>query len=334
MSEVRRGTLGIRVSAAVVAVMIVGGMTAVAALTTGKATVLVGTLDSPQIMAVLVLAGAVDAAVVAFSLRGQSIAGRVGVVLTRVILSGAVVVAGAGVSLATLSTTVVSRLVDDDGCDTGYVVREETHWLSSSSTLYRMDGLVGTRAATLSNPDAAMPFHDGEYAVTTQNGTLRVSSASAENGPVAVPKLKPRAADCGLKRPTYQAAPPAPTPTAAAPITLDRAEAEVTEMYARTRASVAGAHGAAGETPTAPTRTGCDSSTARSSVTFTLATPDNTASVAKILATWDAAGYERDRAIQLDIRFDPESTVSLRLADRTTIDGFIHATITTACLAR
>ncbi|MFL0566426.1 hypothetical protein ACH0CG_11755 [Microbacterium sp. 179-I 1D1 NHS] len=332
VSEVRRGTVGIRVAAAVVAVLIVGSMTAVTALTTANTTVLVGTLDSPQIMAVLVLAGAVDAVVVAFSLRGQSIAGRVGVVLTRMILSGAVVVAGAGVFLATLSTTVVSTLVDDDGCDTGYVVREETHWLSSSSTLYRMDGFVGTRAATLSNPDAAMPFHDGEYAVTTQNGTLRVSSASAEGGPVAVPKLTPRAADCGLTRPTHQAAPPAPTP--AAPITLDRAEAEVTEMYARTRASVAGDHGPAGETPTAPTRTECDSSTARSSVTFTLATPDNAASVARILATWDAAGYERDRAIQLDIRFDPETTVSLRLADRSTIDGLIHATIATACLAR
>ncbi|WP_036324046.1 hypothetical protein [Microbacterium sp. 11MF] len=341
MADARRVAVGIRVLTAVVAVLIAAAMIAVAVSTSEEGegtTVLVGTLDSPQIVAVLILVGVIDLTVLVFSLRATRVAGRVGVIVARVAATGAVLVAGAGVFLATFPTTIVSPLIDDDGCDTGYLVREENHWLSSSSSLYRMDGLVATGVATISNADGGMPFHERAYGASEEDGTLRVSAASAGSGvveTVTVPELTGHVPECGLKRPTYQADRPSPTPTAPAPVSLERAEAELERMYAATLAAVPGAVGTDGRAvaSSAPTRTTCDRGAAQSALTFAFATEDNAASLEKILATWDAAGYEVDRAIQTDIRFDPITTVTLRIADRSTIDGTIHGTITSGCLS-
>ena len=337
MADARRVAVGIRVLTAVVAILIAGAMTAVAVSTSeegGDTTVLVGTLDSPQILAVLILLGFIDLAVLAFSLRATRIAGRAAVIGARVVATGAVVVAGAGVFLATFPTTVVSPLIDDDGCDTGYIIREENHWLSSSSSLYRMDGLVATRVAAISNADGGTPFQDGAYGVSEADGSLRVSTTTAGDG-VAVPELTGRVPECGKTRPTFQADRPTPTPTAPTPVSLERAEAELERMYAATLAAVPGAVGTDGRAvaSSAPTRTTCDRGASQSVLTFALTTEDNATSLTKILAAWDAAGYEIDRAIQTDVRFDPVTTVTLRIADRSTIDETIHGVITTGCLA-
>ena len=337
MADARRVAVGIRVLTAVVAVLVAAAMIAVAAATSEEGegtTVLVGTLDSPQIVAVLILLGMIDLAVLVFSLRATRVAARVAVIVARVAATGAVLVAGAGVFLATFPTTIVSPLIDDDGCDTGYLVREENHWLSSSSSLYRMDGLVATSVASIWNADGGMPFHEGAYGVSDENGTLRVSAASVVET-VTVPELTGHVPECGKKRPTYQAGRPAPTPTAPTPVSLGRAEAELERMYAATLAAVPGAVGTDGRAvaSSAPTRTTCDRGAAQSALTFAFATEDNAASLEKILATWDAAGYEVDRAIQTDIRFDPVTTVTLRIVDRSTIDGTIHGTITSGCLS-
>lgn len=341
MADARRVAVGIRVLTAVVAILIAGAMTAVAVSTSeegGDTTVLVGTLDSPQILAVLILLGFIDLAVLAFSLRATRIAGRAAVIGARVVATGAVVVAGAGVFLATFPTTVVSPLIDDDGCDTGYIIREENHWLSSSSSLYRMDGLVATRVAAISNADGGTPFQDGAYGVSEADGAFLVSAASADGGgveTVTVPQLTGRVPECGKTRPTFQADRPTPMPTAPTPVSLERAEAELERMYAATLAAVPGAVGTDGRTvaSSAPTRTTCDRGASQSVLTFALTTEDNATSLTKILAAWDAAGYEIDRAIQTDVRFDPVTTVTLRIADRSTIDETIHGVITTGCLA-
>lgn len=336
MADARRVAVGIRVITAVVAVLIVAAMIAVAAATSEEGegtTVLVGTLDSPQIVSVLILLGMIDLSVLAFSLRARRVAGRVAVIVARVAATGAVLVAGAGVFLVTFPTVVVSPLIDDDGCDTGYLVREEDHWLSSSSSLYRVYGLVATRVATISNADGGTPFQDGAYGVSEEDGSLRVSTTSAGDG-VAVPELTGRVPECGKTRATFPADRPTPTPTAPTPVSLERAEAELERMYAATLAAVPGAVSADGRAvaSSATARTTCDSRASQSALTFAFTPDDNETSLAKILATWDAAGYKADRAIQTDIRFDPATTVTLRIADRSTIDGTIHGTISTGCL--
>ncbi|QKJ19715.1 hypothetical protein [Microbacterium hominis] len=78
--------------------------------------------------------------------------------------------------------------------------------------------------------------------------------------------------------------------------------------------------------------TACGETGARLGATLTLRTSDNSASLARILAVWDRAGYLPDRAMQEDIRYSttlPLERMSIR--DTTTIDGLLRIGIASAC---
>ncbi|MBB2975792.1 hypothetical protein FHX49_001359 [Microbacterium endophyticum] len=76
----------------------------------------------------------------------------------------------------------------------------------------------------------------------------------------------------------------------------------------------------------------CGEDGSQLSAALTLSTGDNAASLSAILGAWDRAGYLPDRAMQEDLRYSttlPLERMSIR--DKTTIDGYIHIAITSAC---
>ncbi|WES63955.1 hypothetical protein P0L94_15985 [Microbacter sp. GSS18] len=78
--------------------------------------------------------------------------------------------------------------------------------------------------------------------------------------------------------------------------------------------------------------TACDEQGAKLWAALTLTTGDNAGSLASILGAWDRAGYLPDRAMQEDVRYSttlPLERMSIR--DKTTIDGYIHMGIASAC---
>ena len=76
----------------------------------------------------------------------------------------------------------------------------------------------------------------------------------------------------------------------------------------------------------------CGEVGARLTVDLTFRTGDNAASLVRILAAWDSAGYMPDRAMQEDFRYSTELPIErMRIRDSTTIDGMLHLKLETAC---
>ena len=76
----------------------------------------------------------------------------------------------------------------------------------------------------------------------------------------------------------------------------------------------------------------CGDTGSRVVASVTLKTGENAASLRSILSVWDAAGYLPDRATQEDLRYSttlPIERMSIR--DTTTIDGFLHLSVESAC---
>jgi hypothetical protein len=76
----------------------------------------------------------------------------------------------------------------------------------------------------------------------------------------------------------------------------------------------------------------CGEVGARLSVDLSFTTGDNAASLERILAEWDRAGYLPDRAMNEDVRYSmtlPLARMSIR--DTSTIDGLLHMRIDSAC---
>jgi len=129
---------------------------------------------------------------------------------------------------------------------------------------------------------------------------------------------------------------PSPTPSPE-PLTVDEARAATVDMLSVTiAAAVMPVTTADGYPPIADASqlqaAPCGESGVRSAIAFELSTGDNAASLPAILAAWDAAGYLPDRAMQEDIRYSatlPVERMSIR--DTTTIDGFLHVSIQSAC---
>ena len=340
MSDTRPAVV-VRWATGVLAVLILVAIGVVAAVTDDPdRIVLVGTLDSLQLAVVLALIGCVDLAVFAFSIRVSHPLARAGVILARVAATVSVVVAGGVAMLATLETSHVSAIIDDEGCDTGYVVRETESYGGGAGAVYLVNGVVATAHGSTPTGPVATPFHDGAYTAAVVDHVLLVSYASVAGGPIdessrlTLTPYEDVYGPCGLSRPSYVPSPVAPTPTPKPPFTLVDAEGVMAGMYRQTQNVIPGAQDANGDpwVPVAPTRRACDADSMQSTVPAEFATSDNAAAVARILATWDAAGFDTDRAIQTDIRFDPDSGVTLRISDRSTIDGLIHLSITTPCL--
>ena len=133
------------------------------------------------------------------------------------------------------------------------------------------------------------------------------------------------------------AAPIPPSAPAPDPLTIDEAREEMLAMLSTTiDAAAAPVTTADGSPPAADASqlqaAPCGEAGSRLALTTELATADNAASLAAILAAWDAAGYLPDRAIQEDIRYSTSLPVErLSIRDRTTIDGLIHLRIESAC---
>ncbi len=60
------------------------------------------------------------------------------------------------------------------GCNTGYVIEEETRFFQGAGTVYRVDGILLTEVATTLADDGYQPFHDGAYAIEDDGASLRV----------------------------------------------------------------------------------------------------------------------------------------------------------------
>lgn len=341
MTDTRAARL-VRWTSGVIAVLVVVVICTIVAVTDDPTRiVLVGVLDSFQLAIVLTLIGCVDVAVLAFSIRAAHPLALVGVILARVAATGAVVVTGGVAMLATLETSHVSAVIDDDGCDTGYVVRETDSYGPERGVVYHMDGLVATMHGSTQTGPAATPFHDGAYTASVVDHVLRVAYAPTAGGAIdggstiqLIPFEDWRGA-CGHARPAYTPELAAPSPTPDPPVTADRAAAVLEDMYRQTLALVPDATNADGDSWEAavPATTECDLDAMQTTVSTEFATSDNAATLAGILATWDAAGFDADRAILTDIRFDPVTGVALHITDRSTIDGLLHLSISTSCLS-
>ena len=234
-----------------------------------------------------------------------------------------------------------------DGCETGYVVEERSFLLAGFGTVYRQDGIFYTRMATTTGDDGYRPFHNNAYAVADDGASLHVwynIGQGYDGGPVptrgepafTLPKVTGRDFTCGLVRPAVQGA-PAPTPSTPTPPTIEESQQSVKLMAAM---SLGAADGVVQDEndqvfdldAVQATSAACDGSGARVTLTLAFQTADNAASLARILAAWDTAGYLPDRAIQEDIRYSESlPTEKMSIRDRTTIDGLIHMQITSRC---
>ena len=339
--RLRRRVLG---AAGIALGLTIAALIAIFAITTsseGEVAVLIGPFDSPALAGLGI--------VIAFIALG------VGLCLVPVrwpwlfVLVPARIIAVAASCAAaffwwmTTSPTVTPLL--SDGCETGYVVKEDALLFAVQGTVYRQDGLLVTRVAQTSGDDVYCAFDDGGYTVAHDGDALRVwynvhrdpaaqPVAAAGEPSFVLPARTDAAFACGLSTGARTPEPVPPTPAA-----YDEAElrAGVSEMLAATLATAAAPVVDAGgveidPVAIAPTMSECESGGLRAGLGLEFATADNAASVRKILSLWDAAGYAPDRAMQTDVRYSERLPVrSISIHDKTTIDGLIHMSILSAC---
>lgn len=131
--------------------------------------------------------------------------------------------------------------------------------------------------------------------------------------------------------------PPGGTTPAPDPLTVTQARDEITRMlHATIEASTPplrtpeDAPVTVHQTPVSASP--CGEVGARLSVDLAFSTGDNAASLVRILAAWDSAGYMPDRAMQEDIRYSTELPIErMSIRDSTSVDGMIHLTLESAC---
>jgi hypothetical protein len=243
----------------------------------------------------------------------------------------------------TSSMTVVALV--SGGCETGYVVEEESFLLSGSGTVYRRDGIFVTAVDHTVGDDGYHPFADGAYVVVDDGDALRVwysisfdpSAAPLSTGAdpaFTLPKLTDQAHRCDISAGTRE---PSATPSTAAAYTADEARDGVMEILDVSLGAVVGAVRDTAGDPIDPLQletvtTPCGDNGTRVGVAVEFTTEDNATSLAQVLRVWDSAGYSPDRAMQEDIRSsDTLPIAKMSIRDSTTIDGLIHMTITSQC---
>ncbi len=107
----------------------------------------------------------------------------------------------------TSSATVVPLV--NAGCETGYVVVEESFMLAGWGTVYRTDGIFVTAVEKTLGDDGYHPFADGAYAVVDDGESLRVwhgiafdysaAPVSTDRDPdFVLAKLTDRTFSCGV----------------------------------------------------------------------------------------------------------------------------------------
>lgn len=327
------------------ATALIAALQAVSGPSGGTTTVMIGALRSSELIMLATLVALVCLAVGLCAIPVR----RVWLLLLVPARLAAVAVSGAGVLLAGLLLTSATTVpLVSAGCDTGYVVREDAFLFATWGDVYRMDGILATKVARTSGDDGYQPFAEGAYAVTEEGGALRVWYDIVRDpyaGPVrtqgdpafTLPVRADRVPGCGIAVPTRAPrATPAPVPT---PPSAVEARMTLDERVAATvDAAVGPVRDATGEvfapSSATPVTVPCDGGGERRAVALDLATADNAASLDRILAAWDTAGYARDRAMQEDIRYSDSLPVDLLSArDTTSVDGLLHLRITTRCTA-
>lgn len=328
------------------ATAIVFWVLAVSSASSGTASVLIGPLDERNLLTLSVLLAFASLCV---GLWGVEAPHRmlplkvIGVVLAA--CAGALAAFAAVLTIEVNVTPVVLA-----GCDTGYVVVERALLMGSSGTVYRNDGaFVATQVGRTSGDNAYQPFSMGGYAVTEERGTLTISYAV--NRPVAstgvtagsgtsitLPVVDGRTPHCGLTTPRL---PPITTPPSANPasLTAEMIDSDMREIIA---ASFEAASGPVVDASGEPLEASTLSMTSapctegpgtRREVQIEFRTDDNARSVERILAVWDQAGYEKDRAMHEDIRYSENLPVArMGIKDSSSIDGLIHLISTSACV--
>ena len=330
-----------------VATAVVVGQLGVSAATAGTATLLIGPLDERSLSTIAML--------IAFLSLGTGLwsvdAPRWMLPLKIV----GIVLAACAAALAALVITLVgdakaTPLLQGD-CDTGYVVVEHRSLRGSSGTVYRQDGFIATSVARTSGDDAYEPFAMGGYAVTEADGTLSVSYAVNRPNSYAnpagtyassfsVPVLEERTPQCGLEMHREPPLDPGPaSPSAPAPATAASVDDEMRELVGASFEAAAGtvldASGAPLDVAALPLSSApCTTAPGtRHEMQLDFRTDDNARSLDDILAVWDRAGYEQDRAMQEDIRYSegrPVERMSIR--DTSSVDGLLHLTVSSVCV--
>jgi hypothetical protein len=185
------------------AIVALVALLSISAASDGASSVLIGTLDSDRLGG-LALITALGALAVGLCVIPVSRVWLIVLAPARIAAIGAVGLAGFAWAL-TSSVTVVPLTVG--GCETGYMVEEESFLLAGRGTVYRQDGLIITAAGRFSADDGYHPFADGAYTVTVSGDSLHVwysfafdysaTAVSTDRDPdFVLPKLGDRALPC------------------------------------------------------------------------------------------------------------------------------------------
>lgn len=346
----RRTTVWVAGGVFAVATAVVFWVVAVSSASAGAASVLIGPLDERSLLTLTPLLAFASLCVGLWGIEAPR--GMLPLKVIGVVLAGCAGALAAFVSLITVDARVTPVLYA--GCDTGYVVVERSFLMGSSGTVYRQDGaFIGTEVGRTSGDNGFQPFSMGGYAVTEEQGTLTVSYAVNRpvpsmgvtgGGPsISLPVLDGRAPHCApgagsgpTPAPTTPSAEPEPAPE---PVTVTAIDRDLREMigasFAAASGTVVDASGAPLDASTLPISSApcTDAPGTRREVQIGFRTGDNTRSLASILAVWDEAGYEKDRAMREDIRYSEDLPVSrVSLTDTSSIDGLLHLTSTSVCI--
>lgn len=337
----RRRALLVAGATLAAAIAVLATLLAISTGSDGRVSVLIGTLGSDR-LAGLALIIAFASLALGLCLIPVPRPWLLLFVPARLVAIAAVCLSGF-VWLLTSSATVVPLV--SGGCETGYVVEEESFLLLGSGTVYRTDGIFVTAVERTGGDDGYHPFADGAYAVVADGDELLVwytFNFDYTAAPVAtdrepdftLAKLIDQTFSCDVSAGTRK---PSPTPSAPPIYSTDEIRAGLADMMA---ASLTAAVGPVYDTTGNPidpqdleaAPTACADNGARVGIAVEFETADNAASLTQILQAWDAAGYSPDRAMQEDIRYSdtlPIEKMSIR--DSTTIDGFIRMQITSQC---
>ncbi|MFJ4038764.1 hypothetical protein ACIPVB_11840 [Microbacterium sp. NPDC090007] len=315
--------------------------------TAGTREVLVGGWDAVALAVASVVAASVSILVLVLAVRAP---GWWLALFVPLRLGATVAVLGALFAALLSAGGTVTPLVAD-GCRTGYVVAERAFLFSASVRVLRPDGLVAEEVASLATHDGHTPFRMGSYIAVDDDQVVEVwhtfdndrERLTADGEPDAVlPRIVDAAdATCGVPGGREVGAAPVPPANIPVPPSTETGEGPAQEPARDTRAEVAtmaatalnaavGPITDAAGAPVAVPSAGdlpCDGSTG---LALSLATADNAASYAAILAAFDAAGYASDRAIQEDLRSN--GVVLLSARDRSSIDGLLHFSLSAECV--
>lgn len=331
------------------ATAVVVGVLTVSSTTSGAASILIGPFDERSLLTLSVLVALASLCIGLWSIDPPRR-------MRPLKIAGVVLAAGASAIAVFLAALIVEANVTPvlhGGCDTGYVVIERSFLMGSSGIVYRQDGpLIVTQVARSSGDDGYQPFSMGGYTVTEAEGTLTVDYAvnrpidstgvtGGSGSSIVLPVLEDRTPRCGLQA----AGDPGPTPGRAtpssepSPVTMKSIDDDMREIVEDSLAAASGAVVDASGTPieastlslsAAPCAEGPGT---RRELQLEFRTDDNTRSIERILAVWDRAGYERDRAMHEDIRYSETLPVArMSIKDTSSVDGLIHLTSTSICV--